>query len=228
MKGPWLFRIAVGLSLAVHIVLLAHQLGNGDDAVSRLVKIPVILEAPHEPLPPEPPPPEPPPPEPKAERKPRPAKLPQHIDNVVEGDGLRTGELVEAEAGDYDQQLAPPPPKPLPEPPRPVKTATAPAVDKAKLARSYLDDLREELLRRQRYPVVAQRMGVKGNVTVSFIVQPDGTFADLRLRRSSGHDILDNAALDTVRGLSGIRPCPKELETTPLRTSVILRYEMKT
>jgi len=145
---------------------------------------------------------------------------------VVAGDGLRAGEMVEADAGEYAEEVkAPPPPEPEPPPP-PPKPPPRPEVDKAEAARTFLAELRDELTRRRRYPVAAQRMGVTGSVTVSFVVRPDSTFAEVRVRRSSGHEVLDQAALGTVEEASGVLKWPPVLGDVPLRTSVVLRYEI--
>ena len=72
--------------------------------------------------------------------------------------------------------------------------------------------------------MAAQRMGLTGSVTVSFVVGPDSRFRQVAVKRSSGHEILDRAALSTVSKLSGEVSRPAELGDTDLKTSVVLRY----
>jgi protein TonB len=49
------------------------------------------------------------------------------------------------------------------------------------------------------YPLAARRRGVEGRVLLSAHVHADGACAEVRLKRSSGHALLDQAALDAVR-----------------------------
>jgi len=226
MNGETFFQGVLVLSIAGHVVALTAHAGDDGDAEERFVQVPVVLEE-------EPAPEVEPPPPPPAEKKPpsRPRSLPQHIDKVVAGDGARAGELVEAEEGDYDDLIedepvaaAPEPeaePLPLPPPPPPPK----PKVDRVKLTRNYLQQLRSLLASRRVYPLAARRMGVEGVVMVGFTIGPDGSFSGVQVRRSSGAKVLDRAALQTVQSLSGSLPRPPAIGDTPLRTSVALRYQ---
>ncbi len=49
------------------------------------------------------------------------------------------------------------------------------------------------------YPLTARRRGVEGRVLLAAHVRADGTCAEVRLKHSSGHGLLDQSALDTVR-----------------------------
>jgi protein TonB len=216
-----LFRLALIGSIAAHAVAFAYR-GQANAMEERIVQIPVMLEADEAP---------PPPPEQQAapeSPKPRPATLPQNVNKVVEGDGLRTGDLVEAETGEYTDD-APEPvaePEPEPEPPPPPAPAPTPTVDKVALTRGFLARIRSALAARKTYPFSAERMGITGAVTVSFVVEPSGSFSSIGVTRSSGHAVLDSAALQTVRSLSGQLPRPAEIGNVPLRTSVVLRYAL--
>ena len=44
------------------------------------------------------------------------------------------------------------------------------------------------------------KRGFQGTVILKVLVDKDGRVADIRLQESSGHSILDNIALETVRG----------------------------
>jgi len=219
VKSTWIFRGAVTLSIAAHAVLLAMG-GEGASAFERVIEIPVVLEDE---------PPAPPPPPPASEEPPekeRPRNLARRIRKVVEGDGLRTGDLVDAEVGEYSETVAaepPPPLEPLPAKPTP-KPASKPEIDRVKLAREFLAVLRSRISASKEYPVAAQRMGLTGSVTVSFVVGPDSYFHQVAVKRSSGHEVLDRAALSAVSKLSGEVLRPAELGVTDLKTSIVLRY----
>ena len=49
------------------------------------------------------------------------------------------------------------------------------------------------------YPLRARRKGYQGTVLLDVIVQTDGSPKLVKLLRSSGHEILDNTALETVK-----------------------------
>ena len=49
------------------------------------------------------------------------------------------------------------------------------------------------------YPMAARRMGLEGTVILRVVVAPDGTPARVVVLQSSGHDVLDASALETVQ-----------------------------
>ena len=49
------------------------------------------------------------------------------------------------------------------------------------------------------YPMAARRMGLEGTVVLRVVVAPDGSPASVVVLQSSGHDVLDAAALETVQ-----------------------------
>jgi periplasmic protein TonB len=62
-------------------------------------------------------------------------------------------------------------------------------------------DYRADYLNNPRppYPMVARRMGYHGKVVLDVEVLANGTAGDVKLHQGSGYDILDNAALQTVK-----------------------------
>lgn len=49
------------------------------------------------------------------------------------------------------------------------------------------------------YPALARRRAEQGTVTLRVMVRADGTVARVELAESSGHDVLDDSAVETVR-----------------------------
>ena len=103
---------------------------------------------------------------------------------------------------------------PQPKLKRPLPDATEPAVAKGSVAPVpqpmqpsspvVLDaepDYRADYLANPRppYPLVARRMGYHGRVVLNVEVLAEGRAGQVLLQQSCGHDILDNAALQTVR-----------------------------
>lgn len=58
------------------------------------------------------------------------------------------------------------------------------------------------------YPPMAQHRGWQGEVVLAFRIGTDGTISQLQVVRSSGHAILDEAALATMRRLGRIEFSP--------------------
>lgn len=50
-----------------------------------------------------------------------------------------------------------------------------------------------------RYPRIARSRGYQGRTILEIFVLPDGTVDHVRIKQSSGHDILDRAALEAVK-----------------------------
>ena len=58
------------------------------------------------------------------------------------------------------------------------------------------------------YPPLARRMGWKGRMIVTFTLHPDGRLEELRVEKSSGYELLDKNALDTVKRVAHLFPTP--------------------
>lgn len=67
------------------------------------------------------------------------------------------------------------------------------------------------------YPLAARRLGVEGRVVLRVHVLADGRCAEVRIVRSSGHALLDESALSTVRRW---RFVPATRAGTPVAASV--------
>ena len=85
---------------------------------------------------------------------------------------------------------APSPATAVPSSPPPSATAEASAQD--------MDRVRRHLERFKFYPMSARRRGIGGDVEVGFRLTVGGKAEQVRVLATSGHDILDEAALQTV------------------------------
>lgn len=72
-----------------------------------------------------------------------------------------------------------------------------------------------------KYPLMAKRMGVAGEVEIDVVVGLDGKV--VRAERSSGHPVLANAAVKAVRKWS-FRPFRIRGETQRVRTTLTLEF----
>lgn len=61
------------------------------------------------------------------------------------------------------------------------------------------------------YPDEARRKKLSGSLLLDVSLRPDGSVKDIVLRRSSGHKVLDDAAIRIVKLASPYAPFPKEI-----------------
>ena len=77
---------------------------------------------------------------------------------------------------------------------------------KARYLKEHFAYIRDKILKNISYPILARRMGWQGKVQVSFIIASDGSVKDIRIIQSSGFEILDRKAIETVKETA---PFPK-------------------
>jgi periplasmic protein TonB len=85
-----------------------------------------------------------------------------------------------------------------------------------------VDLLREAIDRHKRYPRLAETRAWEGTASISFELQHDGRLAALTLARSSGHAVLDRAALAAVTGIAPFTRAAEYLaEAQPFTIDII-------
>jgi protein TonB len=78
------------------------------------------------------------------------------------------------------------------------------------------------------YPIAARRLGQQGVVLLQVRVRPDGSPADVRIQRSSGYELLDEAAADTVRSRWKFIPARRGDEPVESTVTFPIRFDLKT
>ncbi len=81
--------------------------------------------------------------------------------------------------------------------------------------REHFRYIRDLIIKNLTYPSTAKKMGWKGQVTVSFIICEKGTVENVRIVKSSGHEILDENVENTIRK---VQPFPKP----PVRAEIVI------
>jgi periplasmic protein TonB len=74
--------------------------------------------------------------------------------------------------------------------------------------------IRDIIQKNINYPTLARKMGWQGKVTISFLIMPDGGVSEIRIAKTSGKDILDRNAAETVRRVAPFPPPPAKAEIT--------------
>jgi protein TonB len=81
-----------------------------------------------------------------------------------------------------------------------------------------VESLRRRLAELKRYPSTARLNGWEGKVVLRAVIRADGHLSEVKVHRSSGHESLDNAAMETIR-----LACPLHLQQ-PISASELAIY----
>jgi protein TonB len=72
------------------------------------------------------------------------------------------------------------------------------------------------------YPKMARRMGWEGKVIISFVILENGCATSIRIKESSGHSLLDDNVIKTVKAIS---PFPRPPVKSELLVPIVYRLE---
>jgi periplasmic protein TonB len=90
----------------------------------------------------------------------------------------------------------------------------------------YLARFRQRVQETLIYPLAARRQGVQGTVELDVWLEASGRVRDVRVVRSSSNELLDEAALETIRRLGPV-PFPDSLPRRPLLIRLPLVFELR-
>lgn len=134
------------------------------------------------------------------------------------------------------QPLSPSEPRPVPEAIEAVRPTRSEATREAathnlqaeqqQLLSRYAQQLSRLLASHQEYPRLAAMRGWEGEVRLRLKVARKGNLLSLQVDRSSGHEILDQHALQLV-DLVRMPPFPDELEGSEIQITVPVNYKLK-
>ncbi|WP_449245714.1 energy transducer TonB [Desulfobacca acetoxidans] len=91
----------------------------------------------------------------------------------------------------------------------------------------YLHKVRSLLEKYKVYPPMARRRNEEGVVVLRFNISADGGIASVSVARSSGHNLLDQGATETVSRVGKFPPIPAELQKSSLRIEVPLSFRLQ-
>ncbi len=112
---------------------------------------------------------------------------------------------------------------------RPTTGDAAPVAaspDQQSLLGRYAQQLSRLLASHQEYPRLAAQRGWEGEVRLRLKVARQGNLLSVQVDRSSGHDILDQHALQLVDLASGLPPLPDGLEGSEILVIVPVNYRL--
>ena len=95
------------------------------------------------------------------------------------------------------------------------------------LQRGYYSELNQIMRRERSYPRSARRRGLEGTVLVELIVDARGKLLSATVVRSSGHEVLDKAALADVKKMKRLPKPPKELKRRRVKLHIPFEYSLQ-
>lgn len=90
----------------------------------------------------------------------------------------------------------------------------------------YLREVRRLLEKHKTYPWMARRQHREGVVVLKFTIGRDGEIAHRQIARSSGHEVLDDAAQETLLKVGRFPPLPPALGRSHLNIQVPLAFRL--
>jgi TonB family protein len=82
------------------------------------------------------------------------------------------------------------------------------------------------ILKKVAYPLEAQRANLSGSVVLSLHILSSGQLANVVVSESSGHVMLDNAAVHTVKALAPYPAFPSGLTLREIWVEVPVTYQL--
>lgn len=225
---PRAFTYAVGASLALHAALLALRAPEPQSPPA-LPSVTITAHIAEPELAPPAAAPVEPRPEPKVEKpKPRPkVERPKPAPSAPSTFSVAPAPV----------EPMPPSSEPAPAPaletiPGPVASAPAaspapPAPDLSTLIAQYRSQFIGAAVRYKRYPLAARDNGWEGDVVVHLEVSTNGELGELKVKKSSGHAVLDEQALEMFRLASPQVPLPAALRGRAFSFDVRAVYSLK-
>jgi periplasmic protein TonB len=221
------FGYAIAASLVLHALILALRVPTASRPAEPPAAEPPLVAHLAEPPPPPPPAPivqKPPPAKPVAKAKAKPKPLARPAPRPI---APREEPAAEEKA---EEIMAPPAPAPAPSPAPPVAAVApraAPAPDTAAMLAGFRRQLVAVAVRYKRYPRIALDNGWSGDVAVRIEVDANGAVSSIKVKTSSGHEVLDEQALEMFRKAAAEVPVPAALRGKAFPVEVRAIYNLQ-
>jgi len=92
---------------------------------------------------------------------------------------------------------------------------------------AYKKRLRTLISQKKSYPLRARRAQKEGIINISFIIYSDGKIKNIHLESRSVHKILNQAAIKTIKRISGRLPFPTTIKRKQWRFSLPIIYRLR-
>lgn len=79
----------------------------------------------------------------------------------------------------------------------------------------------------RRYPLWARKKGIQGISRIAFTVMPDGSCRDMKIAGTSGSEILDHEALETLKRAEPFPSVPEKISKSPVSLEVGIVFSLQ-
>jgi TonB family protein len=90
----------------------------------------------------------------------------------------------------------------------------------------YTRTVRMKIESQKRYPLTARRAMIEGRVGIKMTILRDGQLENVEIIESSGYEILDKSALESIQSSAPFPPLPKDIERKRIQISIYLTFKM--
>lgn len=90
----------------------------------------------------------------------------------------------------------------------------------------YQDMIKQRIEKFRQYPLIARRNQIEGIVGLKFPVLANGTTGSVQIVRSSGSELLDKEALNTIQRSSPFLPIPVDIGQTMVNIHVAIVFSL--
>lgn len=90
----------------------------------------------------------------------------------------------------------------------------------------YLSELRQQIEKQKKYPLLAKKMGQSGKVVVRLTLNSQGFVVSSEIIEKSLFPILNEAAVNLIKGLHQLKPFPAEISKDTWEIVVPLEYRL--
>ena len=111
-----------------------------------------------------------------------------------------------------------------------VKTQVAQRISKSALRgilRGYYKNLNSLMSTRRDYPRSAPRLGLEGTVLVEMVINNKGRILSVKLAQSSGHEVLDQAAIAQVHKIGKVPSIPNQIKRNSMTFRIPFEYRLQ-
>lgn len=90
----------------------------------------------------------------------------------------------------------------------------------------YLIEFRGLIENRKEYPLMARRRGIEGIVVIGVTIRKNGEVIDHKIVQASGHEILDQSALNLVKKINAFKAFPAELGNNDIELKFPIAFKL--
>lgn len=90
----------------------------------------------------------------------------------------------------------------------------------------YKAKILSHIKKHRKYPHTAQRLGIKGTVNVDFLLYRDGSLGDIKVTKKSRHQILNNAAIESIKAGEPYPPFPSGMQGKSILIGVPITFNL--